>query len=104
MIKLAIIGMVLLAGGIIFSNELTELFPKSVSSTDSMEHNLSDIKDSTINTIDTTVNSGIADVNTKIGEFAENSSLFVKQNIEERIPEIQTPKIFADAEQNSVNP
>ena len=101
MIKLAIIGTVLLAGGILFSSELIEMFPKSVGSLSSVEEDLSDIQESTFETFDTKIGDSFTNVNDKLSEFTESSTTYVNENIKEKISEIKVPQIFADAEPQS---
>lgn len=101
MIKLAIIGIVLLAGGILFSSELTEIFPKSVDSLSSVEEDLNEIQESTFETFDTKIDDSFTNVNDKLSEFTESSTTYINENIKEKISEIKIPQIFADAEPQS---
>ena len=98
MIKLAIIGTVLLAGGILFSSEITEMFPKSVGTLSGVEEDITSITESTLQNFDTKIDNGINDVNMKLDELTESSTTYVTENIKDKLPEIKTPQIFAGAE------
>lgn len=74
MIKLAIIGVVLLGGGIIFSNEINQLLPDfSTNIFDSTKKDLNQMKDTTIQTTETTISSGVKTVSDGVNDFAESS-------------------------------
>ncbi len=90
-IKLAIIGAVLLAGGVLFSSELAETFPNSVGSLSSVGEDLDGIRDSVLEGFDEKIDGGIGSVNTKLGELAEDSTAFVTENIKGGLSEIGAP-------------
>jgi len=74
-IKLAIIGVVLLGGGIIFSNEISQLLPEfSTNIFDSAKTDLKKITDDTIQTTETTIGSGVKTVSDGFNDFAENTA------------------------------
>ncbi len=74
MIKLAIIGTILLAGGIIFSNEITQLFPNFSSNfLDSVTNDFEKITDDTVETVETGFGGVIETVNGEVENFKELS-------------------------------
>ncbi len=74
MIKLAIIGTILLAGGIIFSNEINQLFPNSSSNfLDSVTNDFEKITDDTVETVETGFGGVIETVNGEVENFKELS-------------------------------
>ncbi len=97
-IKLAIIGAVLLAGGVLFSGELAEMFPRSVGSLSSVGEDLSGVRDSMLGGFDEKIDGGIGDVSEKLDEFTEGSVAFVSEKIGEGLPEIEVPQVLAGAQ------
>ena len=74
MIKLAIIGTILVAGGIIFSNEITQLFPNSSSNfLDSVTNDFEKITDNTVETVETGFGGIIETENGEVENFKEIS-------------------------------
>ena len=73
-IKLAIIGVVLLGGGIIFANEINQLLPEFPTNIfDSAKTDLNQMKDSTIQTTETTIGAGVKTISDGVNDFAESS-------------------------------
>jgi len=84
MIKLAIIGTILLAGGIIFSNEINQLFPNSSSNfLDSVTNDFGKITDDTVKTVETGFGGVIETVNGEVENFKDNSANMLSENFNE---------------------
>jgi len=80
MIKLAIIGAVLVGGGIIFSNEINQLLPEfSTDIFDSAKKDLNQMKDTT----ETTIDSGMKTVSDGVNDFAESSAEQLSEGIDD---------------------
>jgi len=81
-IKLAIIGAVLLGGGIIFSNEINQLLPEfSTNIFDSVKKDLNQMKDNTIQTTETTIGPGLKTVSDGINDFAESTAQQLSEGV-----------------------
>jgi len=79
-IKLAIIGAVILGGGIIFSNEINQLLPEfSTNIFDSAKKDLNQMKDTT----ETTINSGVKTVSDGVNDFAESSAEQLSEGVKD---------------------
>jgi len=98
MIKLAIIGAVLLGGGILFSGEIVEMFPKSADTFSGIGGDVSAMTESALQGLETKIDRGIGGVNAKLDELTESSATYVAENIGDRLPEIEAPQILAGAE------
>jgi len=84
MIKLVIIGTILLAGGIIFSNEINQLFPNSSSNfLDSVTSDFGKITDNTLETVETGFGGVIETVNGEVENFKDNSANMLSENFNE---------------------
>jgi len=80
MIKLAIIGAVLVGGGIIFSNEINQLLPEfSTDIFDSAKKDLNQMKDTT----ETTIDSGVKTISDGVNDFAESSAEQLSEGIDD---------------------
>jgi len=78
MIKLAIIGAVLLGGGILFANEINQLLPEfSTNIFDSAKKDLNQMKDTT----ETTIGSGVKTVSDGVNDFAESTAEQLSEGI-----------------------
>ena len=84
MIKLVIIGTILLAGGIIFSNEINQLFPNSSSNfLDSVTNDFGKITDDTVEIVETGFGGVIETVNGEVENFKDNSANMLSENFNE---------------------
>jgi len=78
-IKLVIIGAVLLGGGIIFANEINQLYPEfSTDIFDSAKKDLNQMKDTTIQTTEETIGAGAKAVSGGVKIIPEQLSKGVK--------------------------
>jgi len=100
-IKLAIIAAVLLAGGVLFSGEIAEMFPKSTGTFSGIGGDIAGMTESALHGIETKIGGGIGDVNAKLDELAESSASYVAENIGDRLPGIEAPQVLAGAEPQS---
>jgi len=83
-IKLVILGAVLLGGGIIFSNEINQLLPEfSTDIFDSAKKDLNQMKDTTIQTTETTIGSGMKAVSEGVNDFAESSAEQLSEGVKD---------------------
>jgi len=80
MIKLAIIGAVLVGGGIIFSNEINQLLPEFYTGIfNSAKKDLNQMKDTT----ETTIDSGVKTISDGVNDFAESSAEQLSEGIDD---------------------
>ncbi len=71
-IKLAILGVILLAGGIIFSNEINQIFSESsLEILDSVKNDLGKITDETIQTVETRFDRVVETVSAEVKDFQD---------------------------------
>lgn len=99
MIKLAIIGTILLAGGIIFSNEINQLFPNSSSNfLDSVTNDFEKITDDTVETVETGFGGVIETVNGEVENFKDNSVNMLSENFNEISKSTQEAIFFGKIE------
>ena len=71
-IKLAILGVILLAGGIIFSNEINKIFSESsLEILDSVKNDLGKITDETIQTVETRFDRVVETVSAEVKDFQD---------------------------------
>ena len=93
--KLAILGTVLLGGGILFSSELTNLFLETSSETfTSVINDLNAIKDETIPKVEDQLDNGINQVNEKLNNFQNSTTETVINSVDEKINSIQDKKNY----------
>jgi len=111
-LKLGVIGIILVVGGIIFSSQIQEIFPNTstdgidslkadvnIMATKSFEsaeqkiessvkqtEKLSEIGHQTIKKTEDAVESSLEQADSKLSEFKENSSEYVEENITNKIP------------------
>jgi len=84
LIKLVIIGAVLLGGGIIFANEINQLLPEfSTNIFDSAKKDLNQMKDSTIQTTETTIGAGVKTVSDGVNDFAESTAKQLSEGVKD---------------------
>lgn len=82
LIKLIIIGVIIISGGIVFANEVNQFLPVTAATLlDSTENNLSKIKDETAHTTETKVEGTLITVNKGINDFKDSSTEFLSKNI-----------------------
>jgi len=99
MIKLVIIGTILLAGGIIFSNEIDQLFPNSSSNfLDSVTSDFEKITDNTVKTVETGFGGVIETVNGEVENFKDNSANMLSENFNEISKSTQKAIFFGKIE------
>ena len=99
MIKFAIIGTILLAGGIIFSNEINQLFPNSSSNfLDSVTNDFEKITDNTVETVETGFGGVIETVNGEVENFKDNSANMLSENFNEISKSTQEAIFFGKIE------
>ncbi|HSB49857.1 MAG TPA: hypothetical protein VLC72_00810 [Nitrosopumilaceae archaeon] len=82
LIKLIIIGVILLGGGIVFANEINQFLPvTSANLLDSTESNFGKIKDETVHTTETKVEGALVTVNKGINDFKDSSTELLSKNV-----------------------
>jgi ElaB/YqjD/DUF883 family membrane-anchored ribosome-binding protein len=116
-LKIAIITGIIIAGGVLFSSEIQAILPntsttgvnslendlkiltsKSIESTEQKidsslekaESKISDVGHQTIQTAENTINSSTEQVGTKLTEIKQNSTQYVKDNISDKFPFIDS--------------
>ena len=80
-IKLAILGVILLAGGIIFSNEINQIFSEpSLEIFDSVKHDFGKITDETIQTVEARFDRVVETVSAEVKDFQDSSTDILSEN------------------------
>jgi len=84
LIKMAIIGAILVGGGIIFANEINQFLPETyVNLLDSAKNDFGKIKDDTFQSAETRVQGTIVTVTNEVNEFQEKSSELLSKSAQE---------------------
>ena len=80
-IKLAILGVILLAGGIIFSNEINQIFSESsLEILDSVKNDFGKITDKTIQTVEARFDGVVETVSAEVKDFQDRSTDILSEN------------------------
>jgi len=109
LIKMAIIGAILLAGGVVFANEINQFLPEtSTNLLDSAKNDFGKITDDTFQNAETKVEGTIVTVTNEVNEFQEKSSELLSKSAQEvadstqkgikEITESTQEVIFGDSE------
>jgi hypothetical protein len=95
-VKLAITGIILIVGVIVFLPQTMDLIPNPPSVIDSVKKDLSDIQDDAIEQVEGTIENSIDSVNTGIDDFKESSQEFLSTQVvpEKIIPIEYEEEIF----------
>ena len=80
-VKLAITGVVLIVGAIVFLPQTMDLIPNPPSVIDSVKNDLSDIQEDAIEQVEGTIENSIDSVNTRIDGFTESSQEFLSTQV-----------------------
>ena len=84
LIKMAIIGAILLGGGVIFANEINQFLPEtSVNLLDSIKNDFGKIKDDTFQSAETRVEGTIVTVTNEVNNIQEKSSELLSKSPQE---------------------
>jgi len=84
LIKIAIIGAILLGGGVVFANEINQFLPEtSANFLDSAKNDFEKIKDDTFQSAETRVEGTIVTVTNEVNEFQEKSSELLSKSAQE---------------------
>ena len=84
LIKIAIIGAILVGGGIIFANEINQFLPEtSVNLLDSIKNDFGKIKDDTFQSAETRVEGTIVTVTNEVNNIQEKSSELLSKSPQE---------------------
>ena len=84
LIKMAIIGAILLGGGVIFANEINQFLPgTSVNLLDSIKNDFGKIKDDTFQSAETRVEGTIVTVTNEVNNIQEKSSELLSKSPQE---------------------
>ncbi len=84
LIKMAIIGAILLGGGVVFANEINQFLPTtSANLLNSVENDFGKIKDDTFQSAETRVEGTIVTVTNEVNEFQEKSSELLSKSAKE---------------------
>jgi len=104
LIKMAIIGAILLGGGIIFANEINEFLPEtSVNLLDSVKNDFGKIKDDTVQSAETRVEGTIVTVTNEVNNIQEKSSELLSKSAQEVADSTQKGiKEVADSTQKGI--
>ncbi len=83
-IKLAILGVILLAGGIIFSNEINQIFSESsLEILDSVKNDFGKITDETVQTVEARFGGVVETVSAEVKDFQDSSTDILSENFKE---------------------
>jgi len=84
LIKAAIMGIIVLASGVFFANEITQFLPvTSTNFFDSLKDDFGKIKDDTVQNAETRVEGTIVTVTNEVNEFQEKSSELLSKSAQE---------------------
>ncbi|HEU04378.1 hypothetical protein LCGC14_1097980 [marine sediment metagenome] len=84
LIKMAIIGAILLGGGVLFANEINQFLPEtSVNLLDSVKNDFGKIKDDTVQSTETRVKGTIVTVTNEVNNIQEKSSELLSKSAKE---------------------
>lgn len=101
-IKLAIIGAVVLIGGIAFSSEFQELFPNTASTgVSSLKSDMSNLAEESIQTAEQTIDSSIEKAETKLTDFGHQTIQTAEQTMDSSLEKAETK--FSEIKQNSTD-
>ena len=119
LLKIAVIGSILVIGGIIFSSQIQEIFPststngvnslksdvsslteKSIetaeekigSTVDKAEIKLTEFGQNTIQKAEDTIESSVKEAENKISEIHKNSTEYITENIKKNLPTLNSDK------------
>ncbi len=90
LIKLAIIGAILLGGGVVFANEINQFLPETfVNFLDLVKNDFGKITDDTVQGAETRVEGTIVTVTNEVNEFQEKSSELLSKSAQEVVDSTQ---------------
>ena len=90
LIKMAIIGAILLGGGVIFANEINQFLPEtSVNFLDSVKNDFGKTKDGTVQSAETRVEGTIVTLTNEVNNIQEKSSELLSKSAKEVIDSTQ---------------
>lgn len=94
-IKLAILGVILLAGGIIFSNEINQIFSESsLEILDSVKNDFGKISDKTVQTVEARFGGVVETVSAEVKDFQDSSTDILSENFNEISESTQAAVFF----------
>ena len=95
-VKLAITGIILIVGAIVFLPQTMDLIPNPPTVIDSVKEDLSDIQKDAIDQVEGTIESSIDSVNSRFDDFSESSQEFLSTQVtpEKIIPIEYDEEIF----------
>ena len=101
LLKIAVLGSILIIGGIIFSSQIQEIFPNTSTdgvnslksdissltskSIDKAEEKLTDFGHQTIQSTEKKIETSVKKAENKISEIHQNSTEYIEENITEKI-------------------
>ena len=84
LVKFAIIGAIVIASGIVFSNEISQFLPATTSNLfDSLKDDFNKIKDDTVENAETRVEGTIVTVTNEVNDIQEKSTDMIKQSVKD---------------------
>ena len=99
-LKIAILGSILIVGGIIFSSQIQEIFPNTSSEgINSLKSDVSSLTTSSIETVGEKIESSVEKAENKITELGNQTVKKAEDTIESSIKETETK--FSEIHQNS---
>lgn len=86
LLKIGIIAVILVVGGIIFYSEIQEIFPNTTTTgLDSFETDVNTLTEKSLESVEKKIGSGVERVETKISELKQNSTAYVEEKIAEKL-------------------
>ncbi len=99
MFKFAIIGAILLGGGIVFSNQINQFFAESSSDIlDSVKNDFEKITDETVRTVETSLDGVVETVSSEVKDFQDSSTEILSENFKEISESTQEVIFFGKTE------
>lgn len=86
-VKLAIIGVILLAGGFIFSSEINALFPSTTGTvTENVKNDVVDLGSTTISSVEEKISKSANDIESSVNTTIDSSKKSINTNTAETNP------------------
>ena len=90
-LKLGIIGVILIVGGIIFSSEISTLFPNTTSTgVDSLKTDVKTLATDSADTVNKKIESTVDKAETELTEFGQKSIQSAEETLESSVDKVET--------------
>jgi len=93
LLKLGILGMILIIGGIVFSGEIQEFFPNtSINGVDSIKSDVKILTSKSIESAENKIEISMKKTESKLIEIKQNSSEYIEEKISNKISFLNSSK------------